>query len=287
MTSRTSRTSCLVTGIAALFIMTVAPAGPARADQPSPEDDQKARELFRIGETHYAAGRYDKAALLYEEAYRLSGRAEILLALVNSHERMGDYAQAIVYLRQYLDHPRARNVESLRDRLQRLEQAQRERDEERVRVRELEKAEQARAEAERQRQQSQTIAPPGDGKDRRDAAPRGPSRLTSYLLLGGGAAGVAGAVGFGIASRRAGDDAAGQCGDGQLCRASAKSALARELRYSVLADVSAALGVGAAVVGAYLLFSKPGGEPIDQRSAVRLAPTALPGGGGVVLVGDF
>ena len=90
MRSRRNRALAALAVLAAIVLA----AGPARAQQ-DPGDDQKARELFRLGEGHYAAGRYEKAAVLYDEAYRLSGRAELLLAMANTYERMGDYPQAI------------------------------------------------------------------------------------------------------------------------------------------------------------------------------------------------
>src|SRR5262245_39027886 len=102
-----SRWNHMVAAGLAVLVTTTVVAGPARADEPSAEDDQKARELFRLGETHYAAGHYEKAAVLYDEAFRLSARPELLLALVNTYERMGSYGQAIEYLRQYLANPKA------------------------------------------------------------------------------------------------------------------------------------------------------------------------------------
>jgi tetratricopeptide (TPR) repeat protein len=266
---------------AACVLVALALAGAtARADQGSPEDDQKARELFRLGERHYAAGRYEKAAVMYDEAYRLSGRPELLLAIVNTYERMGDYEQAIEYLEKYLDHPRARNVESLRERLRRLERAEKERDQERQRVRDLERAERERArELRRLRQQRRPRADDDDEE-------AGPSRTPAYLFLAGGAVGVAGAIGFGIAASQAGQDAELQCSDSGVCRSAADGPLGRELTFSILADVSAVAGLGAAGFGVYLLW-KGGEQPSETRRALRIEPTFLPGGLGVRLAGDL
>jgi tetratricopeptide (TPR) repeat protein len=253
----------------------------AGADQESPDDDKKARELFRLGERHYAAGRYEKAAVLYDEAYRLSGRAELLLASVNTYERMGDYEQAIDYLKQYLEHPRAKNVDMLRERLRRLERAQRERTEERRRVRDLEKADEQRArELRRLRQQRRARADEDDGEE------AGPSRTPAYLLLAGGAVGLAGAIGFGVAANQAGQDAELQCADSGLCRSAADDALGRERTFSLLADVSAVVGLGSAAVGAYLLW-KGVEQPTENRRALRIQPKLLKGGLGVVFAGQL
>ncbi|HWM87570.1 MAG TPA: tetratricopeptide repeat protein [Kofleriaceae bacterium] len=260
-------------------------AAPARADQASDDDDQKARELFRMGETHYSAGRYEKAAVLYDEAYRLSGRAELLLAMVNTYERMGDYAQASEHLRQYLKHPRAKNVSSLRERLRRLERAQRDRDEERERVRRLETTDQSRArELRRLREEDRRrVAQPTATAE---AEPRKRSRVPAYVLFGVSGGAVLGAIGFGLAAGSAGQDAELECGD-SLCRGSADSALDRELRYSLLADVSGVVAIGSAAVGVYLLWKWRREEPSDERRALRIEPTLLPGGLGVGIAGDL
>ncbi len=277
MRSRRNRALAALAVLAAIVLA----AGPARAQQ-DPGDDQKARELFRLGEGHYAAGRYEKAAVLYDEAYRLSGRAELLLAMVNTYERMGDYPQAIERLKEYLDHPKAKNVASLRDRLRRLERAQRDRDQERQRVTDLEKSDQERA-RELRRLRLQREARAGEEEE---AGPARPSRTPAYLFLAGGAVGLAGAVGFGLAAGQAGQDAELECGEGGLCRGSANDALDRELTYSILADVSAVVGIGSAAVGAYLWW-KTRGETGETRSALRIGPTVLPGGLGVGLAGNL
>lgn len=253
----------------------------ASADQGNPDDDRKARELFRLGERHYAAGRYEKAAVLYDESYRLSGRAELLLAIVNTYERMGDYEQAIDYLKQYLEHPRARNVDALRERLRRLERARRERSEERRRVRDLETADKERARELRRLRQKRRGGIDDEGDEE-----AGPSRTPAYLFLAGGAIGLAGAVGFGIAANQAGQDAGLQCADSGLCRSAADDALGRELTFSLLADVSAVVGVGSAAVGVYLLW-KGREQPTENRRALRIQPAFLPGGLGVAFAGSL
>jgi len=277
MRSRRSRAVAALAVLAAILLA----AGPVRAQQDR-DDDQKARELFRLGEGHYAAGRYEKAAVLYDEAYRLSGRAELLLAMVNTYERMGDYPQAIERLREYLEHPRAKNVASLRDRLARLEKAQRERDDERQRVQNLERTDKERGrELRRLRQQREAR-----DDEEQEQGPAPPSRKPAYLFLAGGAVGLLGAVGFGLLASDAGQDAELACDDGGLCRGSAQDALDRELTFSVLADVSAVVGIGSAAFGAYLWW-KTRGETGETRSALRIGPTVLPGGVGVSLAGDL
>jgi tetratricopeptide (TPR) repeat protein len=281
--------------LAAIVVVTTAfgtGVSPRRARaQPSAEDDQKARELFRMGESHYIAGRYEKAAVLYEEAYRLSGRLELLIAMANTYERMGEYAQAIDHLRQYLKSPKAKNVGAVRDRLQRLETSQRDREAERERLRRLELQEQERAKERRQRQQTddqRARALTSDGRSGAQVTARkGPSRLPAYLFLAGGAVGVGGAVGFGIAARRAHQDGADLCADNQLCPTSARRAIDREKRWSILADVSAVVGASSAAVGLVLWWTRRGVDTRENRHALRLDGTLLPGGGTVGVTADF
>jgi tetratricopeptide (TPR) repeat protein len=276
--------------VVATALGTGAGAGPAIA-QRSAEDDQKARELFRMGESHYIAGRYEKAVVLYEEAYRLSGRLELLLALANTCERMGDYGKAIDHLRQYLKSPKAKKVDAVRDRLQRLETSLRQREEERQRLIRLERAERER---ERARRRQRALAQAPRSSNAPDAAVstsaqvevrQGRSRLPFYLVLGGGAT-VGGAVVFGVLARRAHQDAEDRCADDLICPTSAQRALDREKRWAIAADVSAVVGVSSAAVGAFLWW-RGRADSRESRRALRLQGTLLPGGGGIGVAGEF
>ena len=277
---------------AIVLVATVAGTGvvPSRARaEPGAEDDQKARELFRLGQGHYIAGRYEKAAVFFDEAYRLSNRPELLLALANTYERMNDYGKAIDHLRQYLSSPKAKNVDAVRDRLQRLETSLRQRDEERDRLRRLQLAERERARR-RGQEQAQGQAPNAlelEGRTGGQMTPRPrASRLPAYLLLAGGAVGIGSAVGAGLAARQAHQDADNQCADDLVCPSSAQSALDRERRWAILADVSAVVGVGSAAVGTFLWWTRRG-ESRETDSGLRLQGTLLRGGGGIGIAGHF
>jgi tetratricopeptide (TPR) repeat protein len=250
-------------------------------DPPREEDDRRARELFLRGEDHYAAGRYEKAAGLYEEAYELSRRPELLFNIANCFERLGDYDKAAAYLRRYLRSPRARDVVSVRERIKRLELAHEERQ------REIER----RLDEERKRRDAteggrlSDREPEGGGGGQRDSsAPK-----AAYILLAGGGAGLVGAVIFGVAAVGAGRDADNLCGEGGLCPTTAESALEREKRFALLADVSAGVGLVAAGAGAYLLFREA--RDRDRSAArgddARVVPIAVPGGAGIGVAGQF
>ncbi len=290
MTSSASRRALAAIVVVATVLGTGV-AGRANA-QPGANDDDKARELFRMGESHYIAGRYEKAIVLYEEAYRLSGRLELLLVLANTCERMGDYGKTIEYLRQYLKSPKARKVDAVRDRLQRLETSLRQREEERQRLARLERAERER-ERERRLQRERAQQPPASNAPdaavstsaRVEMRPR-PSRLPAYLFLAGGGAAIGGAVVFGVLARRAHEDADDLCADDLICPTSADRALDREKRWAIAADVGAVVGVSSAAVGAFLWW-RSRGDSRESESALRLQGTLLPGGGGIGVAGDF
>lgn len=261
--------------IAAIMAMTVMICGltgqaaanePAGSNTPSAKEDARARDLFRLAESHYAAGRYEKAIPLYEEAYQLSGRPALLLAMANAHERIGAYDLAIKRLGEYIEHPGATNVSQVRERLNRLEDAERERQAERERLRKLE---------------GQTLAavPKTARRKRRRSSP-----LPSYLFMGGGALGLSAAVGFGLLAQQASRDIERNCNEDHICLDKAQTSVDRERQFAIAADISAGVGIAAGVVGVYLLLSR-GSEPVDAEPRLNL--TVLPGGLGVGVTGAF
>lgn len=277
---------------AALMTAFAGPNGVATADEASQRNDARGRELFRLGEAHYAAGRYEKAVTFYEESFALSGRSEVLLAVVNAYERLGDYAQAAENLRKYLKHPQAENVSVLRDRLQRLEETDRARKGEQQRVQRLEEAQRER-DRELARQRASGERPRGStslveaAPVTEEEAEAGPSRAPAYILYGVSAVSLGGAAIFGVMSHRAGSTADSVCGDSGLCELRGQRYLDRERKYALLTDVSVGVGLAAAAVGTYFLLRGGGEESSAERQALRLEPTALPGGLGVGLAGGF
>ena len=63
--------------------------------------DARAFELFTNGRDLYNEGRYEQAVLAFEEAYKLSGRHELLLNIANAHERNGKLEEALEALARY------------------------------------------------------------------------------------------------------------------------------------------------------------------------------------------
>jgi tetratricopeptide (TPR) repeat protein len=269
----------LCTQAFALIFALLAGAAPVRAEGEADEDqadrDRQARNLFYLGEEHYSAGRYQKAAMLYEESYALSKRPELLFNLGNAYERNGEYGKAADYLRRYLRSGRANNVAAIKQRIDRLEQ----RVEEQRREREQETA---RLMAERQRQREET-------ENKESGAST--TQKIGYISIAVGGAGLVSAVVFGVASLSAGKDANKSCTDTNLCSQNSRGALERQKRFAILADVSTAVGVASAGVGAYLLWRahrdrKEKEEETSNREVV-VTPEVFNGGIGLGISGDF
>jgi len=207
-----------LTVVAGLFWLAPPPARAQAPDGATPETgssssdsraerDEMAREHFVVGRRYFEEARYPEAAREFSEAYRLSGRSELLLNLALAEERALDYDAAIAAILRYLEvEPGTPDRPELEERISRLE-GLREEEEERVRRRAAELA-------------------AGDGDGTTSAAgggPRagrgGPSTFQWVgvgLLIGAGALGGA-ALGTGLAAETIYDDLdASQNDDGFL-----------------------------------------------------------------------
>ncbi len=250
---------------------------PAQAD----DTDDRARKLYLEGEDAYAAGRYKSASKKFEEAFKLSKRPALLFNLGNTYERMGDYEKAAQALQRYLDLPNPQRVEETEQRIRGLRK---------------------KADAERRRQEELRKLRARERKGEKGKS--GPSRMPSYLLIGGGGAAIVAGVLFGLGASSAGSDAEGKCetgpSGGLFCPTDAKSSLDRERNLSIAADLSFVVGVGAIVTGVILwvMDDKPNEKPIvdedgyvdddEESTTMRFGPTLLPGGGGGLgVVGRF
>jgi tetratricopeptide (TPR) repeat protein len=97
----------------------------ALAQAPPPETDlELAKAHFRTGEIYYERGRFPDAAREFEEAYRLSQRAELLYNMGKSYDGAGDHARALGAYRRFmkavLESPDRAIVEKRIDALSRL-----------------------------------------------------------------------------------------------------------------------------------------------------------------------
>lgn len=187
-------------------------SGQTGADPALPEmsedelDDAAARQHFVAARGLYDIGRFEDAAREFQEAYRLSRRAELLYNIYVAHRDAGHRGEATAALRDYLrEMPDAPDRVNLAARLESLEA-------------QLADEEQATArEAELQRQADQVEAE----RRARDAAAAGDDgvNLAPWIVAGaGGLVMIAGAV-FGIVALAETSSLEEQCPDG-LCPAS-------------------------------------------------------------------
>jgi len=74
----------------------------AAAATPTTADLELAKAHYRTGELYYDRAAYADAAKEFEEAYRLSGRAEMLYNMGRSYDGAGDLRGALVAYRRFL-----------------------------------------------------------------------------------------------------------------------------------------------------------------------------------------
>jgi tetratricopeptide (TPR) repeat protein len=85
-------------------------------------DDEAARRHFTAGRGLYDVGRFDQAAVEFEEAFRLSQRPALLYNLYIAYRDAGNAAKAAENLRRYLNEmPDVEDRVNLRARLEQLE----------------------------------------------------------------------------------------------------------------------------------------------------------------------
>lgn len=85
-------------------------------------DVELAKAHFRTGEIYYERGRYHDAAREFEEAYRLSQRADLLYNMGKSYDGAGDHARALGAYRRFVAAvPSSPDREKVKQRLAALE----------------------------------------------------------------------------------------------------------------------------------------------------------------------
>ncbi|MEM9494307.1 MAG: tetratricopeptide repeat protein, partial [Myxococcota bacterium] len=266
--------------VAALSIFVDKAEAQPASDSPSAPDpaaqgvssDERARQLFLDGDAMYAKGQYEQAIAAFSEAYELSGRHRILVALANSYERMARLEEAAATLRKYLPHAADDEAESIRGRISTLDQRveeQRQRDaaaqaESERRSRELAEATEA---AERAAARAEQAA------NQRDIEPPTRRPTAGWILAGAGGATLAAGVVFGVIASSARSDADDLCSDvsgSTVCTPDAESSIDRDKSFSLAADISFGVGAAAVAAGVILLLRGGGaGTSADSGPAAR------------------
>jgi len=236
----------------------------AAGGDPRSPDDVRAEELYHLGDELYAQGRYEEAIAAFEEAFELSGRVLLLYNLANAQERAGLWAEAVESLERYRGHaPESEQgrldtrIESLRRRIARLEQTLRP-------------------------DPDPEPEPEPDPEPDPDPATRGSIVGPVFLGAAGGtlALGVTSAV-VAMSARNDLDDACTQVEDRRLCEAGARDAADRDLRFSILADVSFVATAALAALGLYFLLREVGDADERDARAPEAEVSFTPARGGV------
>lgn len=210
--------------------------------------DEEARQHFQIGKSLYDAGRFNEAAAEFEQAYKKSGRPQLLYNLYVANRDASNWAAAVEALRGYLDKvPDAADRINLRARLKSMEEAA---------ARDAEQKRQAEAESERQRQA--------------EAAPKTRTEtvhsVVPWVLVGVGGALVVGGAITGVLANSKVSDLEDKCDD-NICPPSEGDSIDGAKTLAVTTDVLIGAGAVTAGVGLILYFT----GALDEERQVPIA----------------
>jgi tetratricopeptide (TPR) repeat protein len=228
--------------------------------------DDEARSLYQRGENAYVEGRYEAALAMFEEAYSLSARPQLLYNLANTLERLGRVAEAIAKLREFLPHA----PDSLRSVVERRIQALEEREARRAQ----EQSDREAAEAQANAQPTPTPTPPPSAGA---SIPWGPIILY-------GVAGIAGGIGIGtgVMTLQASSQVSQMCETGMsgvVCPRGAAGSLDQARTLGLATDILLAVSAAAFVAGTiWLIVELTSPAPTEHATATRLQLALLPTG---------
>jgi tetratricopeptide (TPR) repeat protein len=283
---RILRTLTLGVGLAALLSSApVLAQGAAKkkapAEQPS-ESDAEARRVFKEGDKLYAEGDYEGAVTAFEKAYELSKQPALKYNLANAYERLARYQEALDALKEYEPHAAPDERDVVRRRLKKLkERADQQQKEKAAGADKAAASEPAPPPAE------EPVAPSEPAPTNAEVSTASPTPVLGYVLLGVGAVGIGAGSFFGIQALGSKSDIDKLCSDvngSKRCSSAAEDKISQNKTSALIADVSFAVGIAAAAVGAYIVIK--GSKPKETTSA-RLEAGAGPQGGQVSLVGTF
>jgi hypothetical protein len=219
------------------MIALLAAAAFAQAPTLSPEDEQRARDLYEHGEALYAEAKWDEAAAAFRISYNLSGKPLLLYNMASCYERMGNWSQALTMLKQYRPSASDDEVETIERRITSLE----------ARVAEIAAKDQALVDAQRKAAEPVPVPVPDTRKRVNPVA---------ASLIGLGVVGVGSGTFFTVRTLGARSDWTGQCieGDTLLCPSKADPLVKRDNTSGLLADVSWLVAAGALTAGVVVAF---------------------------------
>lgn len=226
----------------------------ARA-QDSAEDganEGDARMHFRLGRAYHESGRFAEAATEFQRAYELSGRPALLYNVFVAHRDAGNLGPAIGALREYLRlNPDAEEREQLTARLAAMERLA--------------------------EQQGVAVAQPATTGTTTSAAPTptrsdtpagGSTWTPGWILVGVGAAAVAGGIVTGILALGEQAALADLCDDARLCDPGFEGTRDSAALLAGLTDGLLIGGAVIAVTGVILALVVPSGEDPPARASL-------------------
>ncbi len=219
-------------------------------------DEERARQHFAAGRSHFEEGSYEAAITEFQQAYDLSQRPGLLYNLALAHERLARYAEAAALIRRYLaEDPDAQNRSSLERRAENLEQ---------------------RAAA---GQEGDDV--PRDPEGSGHPAPMPIGTIVSFSGAGAGLIlyGIAGGLLLDAYSR-----VENGCGATMDCEPEEVSDVRT---FAALADVGLAVAIAGAALGVVFLVVELGGGSNASASALRITPIASADSAGVLVGGAF
>lgn len=210
--------------------------------------DEEARQHFQIGKSLYDAGRFVEAAAEFEQAYKKSGRPQLLYNLYVANRDASNWAAAVEALRGYLERvPDAPDRINLRARLSSMEEAA---------TRDAAQKRQIEAEAERRRQAE--AAPELRTETVRSWVP--------VILMGAGGALVVGGGVTALLTKGKTDELETVC-DGNACPPAEDDNIDSAQTLAITTDVLLGAGLLTAGVGAVLFFT----GALDEERQVPIA----------------
>ncbi len=224
--------------------------------------DEEARQHFKIGKSLYDAGRFVEAAAEFDEAYKKSGRPQLLYNLYVAHRDASNWGASVEALRGYLEKvPDAPDHINLKARLKSMEDAA------------TRDAEQMRAQAEREREAE--AAPQTRPETVRSVVPMIMMGVGGALLVGGGVTG--------FLTKGKTDDLDKTC-NGNACPPGQDGNIDSAQTLAITTDVLLGAGLLTAGVGAVLFFT----GALDEERQVPIANLSCgPTGCGATLTGRF
>ena len=239
------------------FALLLVAAG-ARANEPRPEDIDKARAYFQAGVNSYDEAKYEIALREFQHAHALSHNAELYFNMAACEEHLNHYQAAALLLRQYLiEKPGADDSVKVEARIKVLEE---------------------REESIHRLADAPPPLPPLQPSHSVEVAPPPPAPAPKASYTGGFVAlGVTGA--FGLAAIIAGSIAAANHGSlrsgcGMTAAGCSQSELDGLRAQTLATDAMIAL-TGAAAIVTVVLFVV---ESRPKSRARAFAPKAAPGG---------